>query len=197
MILTGVIAVAVALAVPTSHAAAAAVTSLPSSSAAEHAAHLRSQVKELPSGRYKVILAGPSQVRVLAPVTFSTKEAADRYVSEVKADLTAKPAQSSGVAKPLWSINLPCPVSCGADSSGGDHLWVIANYQSILNATVVAALGAVCLAYLGPIIQGWAVPACSALVYLLKVLSANEPRVTNHGVWAAVYFTKAVQGGRY
>jgi hypothetical protein len=196
MALTGVIAVAVTLAVPASQAGAA-VTPAPSSSTAKQVGHLVSELRKLPSGRYQVILVGPSQVRVPAPATFATRAAADRYVSAVRADLTAKPARSSGVARPMWSIDLPCPVSCGADSSGGDHLWVIANYQSILNASVVAALGGVCLAYLGPIIGPWAVPACGAFVYLLKVLSANEPRVTNHGVWAAVYFNKAVQGGRY
>ena len=100
---------------------------------------------------------------------------------------------------PCVDLNLPCGFTCGANGSGGDHFWVIASYQQIATATAIAAFAAACVAYLVPQIQWWTAPACTAVVYLLKPLAENEPRVTNHGVWAAIYFTHpwSPQDGHY
>jgi len=101
--------------------------------------------------------------------------------------------------EPLWEYNIPCPVSCGISSSGGVHLWVIASYQQIANATVMTAVLGACVVYASPWIDPIAAAAlCGVAVYLLKALEANEPRVSNHGAWVAGYFSsRGVTGGRY
>jgi hypothetical protein len=185
--------------------------------------HVTGYIDVLSSGRYEAVLAGPSGIKQASPVTFSTQAAASRYLarandilknaSAAAQETAGSPAQESinGVGQESansgyttakqhdWSIGLPCGFTCGADNSGGAHFWVIASYQQIANASLIAAFSAGCMAYLVPEIQGWAAPACGAAVYLLKTLAANEPRVPNHGVWAAIYFSHpwSPQGGRY
>ncbi|MGH3259774.1 MAG: hypothetical protein ACRDOU_30995, partial [Streptosporangiaceae bacterium] len=185
--------------------------------AREHLAdHATGYIDVLSSGRYQVVLGGPSGVRLPSPVTFGTEAAATGYLARVNDILKNTgapgpraifngPAQSTTrggyqtARRPDWSVNLPCGFSCGANGSGGDHFWVIASYQQIVNATVIATFATACVAYLVPEIQWWAAPACAAVVYILKTLAENEPRVTNHGVWAAIYFTHpwSPQSGHY
>jgi len=168
--------------------------------------HVTGYIDVLASGRYEAILAGPSGTTQTSPVTFSTEAAASSYLAQ--ADLILKDASDPAPkitprgrqsVQPGWSLNLPCGFTCGADSSDGNHYWVIASYQQIANFSVIAAFSAACLAYLVPVIQGWAAPACGTVAYLLNTLAANQPRVSNHGVWAEIYFSHpwSPQYGRY
>jgi hypothetical protein len=97
---------------------------------------------------------------------------------------------------------LSCDVQCGTANNGGFHFWVIASYLKISEAATMATLDGACVAYLtlGSLGFGWeaAVATCSTLVWILETVALNEPKVSNHGVWAAIYFgKKAVQHGTY
>jgi hypothetical protein len=187
--------------------ASAAVTSQPAGipghqvATVRLAGHITGDISVLSSGQYDAVLVSPAGVRQVSPRTFGTEAAARRYLARVGDLLAGRPhaVRHAAVMSPSWSINLPCGFSCGANSSGGDHFWVIASYQQIANVTLLAAFGAACLAFLGPEINGWAAPACGAATYILKTLAANQPRVSNHGVWASVYFSHpwSPQSGRY
>ena len=125
------------------------------------AGHVTGDIDVLASGRYEAVLAGPSGTTQTSPVTFSTEAAASSYLAQAD-DILKDASDSAPKITPGghqsvqldWSLNLPCGFTCGADSSGGDHYWVIASYQQIANVSVIAAFSAGCLAYLAPEIQG-------------------------------------------
>jgi hypothetical protein len=86
-------------------------------------------------------------------------------------------------------------LSCGLSSSGGWHFWVIASYASILGSSLVAMVPDCTAALSAVITPVVALAACGGVAYALWVMSANEPRYTNHGVWLAVYWW-GLQDGR-
>ena len=157
--LVGAAAMGIALMGPTALASAATA---PAPRLAQQQAGSHSET--LPSGRADAVLTGSPGLR--------------RALSD------------SGSMGARWSINIPCGFTCGANSSGGDHFWVIASYQQIANATIVSIFGTACAAYLSGIIDPFAAAAvCGTAVAILHALAANEPRVSNHGVWIAIYFS--------
>jgi hypothetical protein len=94
---------------------------------------------------------------------------------------------------PDWSCYWQ--TSCGVDSSGGWHFWVIGSYAA-LESGALAGLAAECSGALAPFI-GFAAPiVCGGVAWVLSNLISGWPRFSNHGVWAAVYL-RGIQSGRY
>jgi hypothetical protein len=85
--------------------------------------------------------------------------------------------------------------SCGVSSSGGWHFWIIASYASVQSADL-AAMQPYCWAELVPLTGAVGAAACIGVGAILWELVNNWPRVTNHGVWLAVYWW-GIQDGRY
>lgn len=158
-------------------------------------------VEKLSSGRYDAVLAGPSRIRQASPVTFSTQAAASGYLSRVGELLRGKPIPAApGGIRPDWSISVPCPFTCGADSNGGANFWVIASYQQIADVVLEPAFFAACRAYLTPIIgEGGAIMACAAAWTAIDSLALHQPPVSNHGVWITIYLSNPMSPsfGRY
>jgi hypothetical protein len=85
--------------------------------------------------------------------------------------------------------------SCGISSSGGWHFWIIASYAAAESADL-AALQPYCWAALVPLTGAVGAAACLGVGAILWELVNNWPRMTNHGVWLAVYWW-GIQDGRY
>lgn len=87
--------------------------------------------------------------------------------------------------------------SCGISSEGGRHLWMIASYAAVLKAGI-GKLVPICEAGLDAYITPLgAALVCGSAEKLLALLIQHEPAVSNHGVWAALYFNGKLQGGRW
>ena len=85
--------------------------------------------------------------------------------------------------------------SCGISSSGGWHFWIIASYAAVESADL-AALQPYCWAALVPLTGPVGAGACIGVGAILWELVNNWPRMTNHGVWVAVYWW-GLKDGRY
>jgi len=81
-----------------------------------------------------------------------------------------------------WSINIPCGFTCGANSSGGDHFWVIASYLDVVDGAINVGEFA-CEVRLPQF--GW---LCSLAAQGLKTWARGWGSASNHGVWAAIYW---------
>lgn len=86
-------------------------------------------------------------------------------------------------------------ISCGLSSSGGWHFWIIASYAAAESANLWA-LQPYCWAALVPETGPVGAAACLSIGGILWAMVNNWPRMTNHGVWLAVYWW-GIQDGRY
>lgn len=115
-----------------------------------------------------------------------------RSVKGAKAGISTTPLDGSLRAE----LSCPGGVQCGVSSSGGWHVWVIASYAAAESADL-AGIGLYCTAALSPIITPFgAAIACGGVTYTIWTLVNNWPRLTNHGIWVAVYPTH-ISSGRY
>lgn len=79
-----------------------------------------------------------------------------------------------------------------------DHAWLITSYANAIKLGSGTVAGVVCDA----ISDGGIGPVCDAIVeQVVAALVKNEPRLTNHGIWAAIYPEAwgryQLQDGRY
>jgi hypothetical protein len=78
-----------------------------------------------------------------------------------------------------------------------DHAWVISNYADAIAYGAGFIAGQACAALIheeGPFIG----KACSGPVTtIVKNLLQGHPRLTNHGLWAAIYLNLRVTGGTW
>jgi hypothetical protein len=118
------------------------------------------------------------------------------------ANATSTPAKRADVLKKLElayagvatvGFRSATTSSSNAYSAGWDrdHFWIILSYADAANGAITTAAGA-CVAYLPAL---WWV--CGGIAGFLYALVNGWGRASNHGVWAAVYTSGWLTGGRW
>lgn len=168
-------------------AAGASTALLVHSSASSHKlVHVSTVIKFSPATQKELQkLEATSQGRAALTEAFQTSFGKDSEVVASTDDSTSK----------IHLTAVCASVSCGISSSGGWHFWIIASYAALLSADLTA-LQPYCWAALVPVAGALGAGACLSVGYILWELVNNWPRVTNHGVWLAVYWW-GIQDGRY
>lgn len=140
-------------------------------SPAERAALHR--LESTPQGRAKLVQAFRESLRPIGKVTFTppTHKSQIRFA-------TCAPG-----------------ISCGLSSSGGWHFWIITSYAAAATADLVV-LNTECMAALAPVLQWWGIGICWSVVGTIWAMVNNWPRMTNHGIWMAIY-RWGIQDGRW
>lgn len=108
-------------------------------------------------------------------------------------DVAATPAETSSDIR----LTADCAgISCGVSTTGGWHFWIIASYAAVLSAGTVTAQYDCISALVAVLSPPGAVGVCLGAAATLWELVNNWPRLTNHGVWMAVYWNH-ITDGRY
>lgn len=109
------------------------------------------------------------------------------------ADVQASAPQASGKVQ----LTATCATfSCGISTSGGWHFWIIASYAAVLSAGTATAQYDCISALVAVLSPAGAVGLCLSAAAILWELVNNWPRLTNHGVWMAIYWNH-ITDGRY
>jgi hypothetical protein len=79
-------------------------------------------------------------------------------------------------------------LSWGFSGAGGEHFWIIASYADILSKALDRAVP-YCIGALSGLIDPIAAAVvCKGVDVAIDRLASGYGRLSNHGVWAAVYF---------
>jgi hypothetical protein len=106
---------------------------------------------------------------------------------------------SDGSAETSSTVRLTADcagISCGVSGTGGWHFWIIASYAAVLSAGTITAQYKCISALVTVLSPVGATGVCLSAAAILWELVNNWPRLTNHGVWMAIYWNH-ISDGRY